>query len=347
MKTSCEIIKDILPLYHDNVCSEESRAMIDEHLKECISCVKVLDNISDELAHHKKEFDDIKPIKAIQKVWKKDKTKSFVLGSILTAVLLIAGALFYTFNNGVIGVSADKVESDARKGQKISDSWNVVMASNERIIAMLFYNEAHDDHTFSIYANNPGFSFGYHFRAGGSSSEIELSVFSRPYDVSDEVVMLSMNNIGVARIDYFDDEAIINIDIDPAKPFAIIVPVDFTRISQVRFYDAKGDEIKPWDEFLHTMDIDLTNDGSISANAGYISYYMLSTNSKRISVVVSGDIVSDNASVALYDAEGSVEILVMQIRADKRSGEFTHLTSAKTYYVVATGLAGCDIILSD
>lgn len=35
MKVPCNIIEDLLPLYHDNVCSEESRAMVKEHLQTC------------------------------------------------------------------------------------------------------------------------------------------------------------------------------------------------------------------------------------------------------------------------------------------------------------------------
>ncbi len=38
MKYSCDMIKDILSLYCDNVCSEDSRAAVEEHLKECEAC---------------------------------------------------------------------------------------------------------------------------------------------------------------------------------------------------------------------------------------------------------------------------------------------------------------------
>lgn len=48
MKISCDIIKDLLPLYCDNMCSNDSRVVIDEHLTECESCgeelKKMLDN---------------------------------------------------------------------------------------------------------------------------------------------------------------------------------------------------------------------------------------------------------------------------------------------------------------
>ena len=38
MKYPCDLIKDLLPLYHDGVCSADSAAAVEAHLKECASC---------------------------------------------------------------------------------------------------------------------------------------------------------------------------------------------------------------------------------------------------------------------------------------------------------------------
>ena len=40
MKYPCPIINDLLPLYADGVCSEESRQAVMEHLKDCACCRK-------------------------------------------------------------------------------------------------------------------------------------------------------------------------------------------------------------------------------------------------------------------------------------------------------------------
>ena len=42
MKTDCEIIRDLLPLYVDEICSEKSRELVDEHLQECAECGDLL-----------------------------------------------------------------------------------------------------------------------------------------------------------------------------------------------------------------------------------------------------------------------------------------------------------------
>ena len=42
MNYPCSVIQDLLPLYIDGVCSEESRKVIDEHLAGCAACRQLL-----------------------------------------------------------------------------------------------------------------------------------------------------------------------------------------------------------------------------------------------------------------------------------------------------------------
>lgn len=45
MKTSCDVIMDLLPLYHDGVCTKASKILVEEHLEECSACKQMLDKI--------------------------------------------------------------------------------------------------------------------------------------------------------------------------------------------------------------------------------------------------------------------------------------------------------------
>lgn len=45
MKTSCDIIRDLLPLYADHVTSDASNALVEEHLNECPDCRKELEQM--------------------------------------------------------------------------------------------------------------------------------------------------------------------------------------------------------------------------------------------------------------------------------------------------------------
>ena len=48
MKYSCDLVKDLLPLYYDEACSKESKLVVEEHLDECEACRNLLGKIQDE-----------------------------------------------------------------------------------------------------------------------------------------------------------------------------------------------------------------------------------------------------------------------------------------------------------
>ena len=45
MNISCDIITDLLPLYHDGACNENSRKAVEEHLADCGQCRTMLEKI--------------------------------------------------------------------------------------------------------------------------------------------------------------------------------------------------------------------------------------------------------------------------------------------------------------
>ena len=47
MKLDCEVIRDLLPLYADQACSEQSRALVNEHLLDCADCRDMLQKIKE------------------------------------------------------------------------------------------------------------------------------------------------------------------------------------------------------------------------------------------------------------------------------------------------------------
>lgn len=92
MKLSCKVIEDMLPMYFDKVCSEESTALIEEHLKDCPYCSHILSELRSDIDTPQKNMDDIKPLKKIQKSYKKMKTHWLI--AIIVILLLIPVAFF-------------------------------------------------------------------------------------------------------------------------------------------------------------------------------------------------------------------------------------------------------------
>lgn len=89
-KVSCDIVKDLLPLYYDDVCSDDSKKMVEEHLLECDSCKNELNRIQDEIIIPKEEIktnkEDVNVIKNIYSFWKRSKVKAFIKGIIITVI---------------------------------------------------------------------------------------------------------------------------------------------------------------------------------------------------------------------------------------------------------------------
>lgn len=96
MNYPCNLIQDLLPLYHDGVCSKESAEIIEKHLSECTVCKECLaalgetDNliIKPENTEH-----EMKKAASFQEVKKKMFRKQIlivVLSVVLLSALLVA-----------------------------------------------------------------------------------------------------------------------------------------------------------------------------------------------------------------------------------------------------------------
>lgn len=115
-KISCDIIKDMLPLYYDQVCSDDSRKMVEEHLDQCISCKKELDRIQTEIKIPKEDIEKIgsynNVIKEISDFWNRSKVKSFIKGLIIATVIFTVISLGYIglFHWNIVSVPTDMVE---------------------------------------------------------------------------------------------------------------------------------------------------------------------------------------------------------------------------------------------
>ena len=95
MKYPCGLVKDIMPLFVDEVCSEESRAAVKEHLNECEKCREYLLKLqSEEIVVEKNNKKEEELIKAdsLKKIKKKlnSRLKRIVISSACAVVALIS-----------------------------------------------------------------------------------------------------------------------------------------------------------------------------------------------------------------------------------------------------------------
>ena len=91
MKLPCKVIEDMLPMYYDKVCSEESAALVEEHLRSCTRCGQMLADLGAEIDIPEQKVDDVKPLRKIQKSYKKMKLVGLIA---LLCVLILVPCAF-------------------------------------------------------------------------------------------------------------------------------------------------------------------------------------------------------------------------------------------------------------
>lgn len=132
MKYPCNLIQDLLPLYIDGVCSEESVEIIDEHLSECAACKKYYTALceADEVVVTPQNTDrEMKKAASFQAVKKKLLRKQVL-------VVAIAFILLFSIVFAVVGVLKNSV-------QMISYEDNIsVSMTDDSLIGRLQGNEA-------------------------------------------------------------------------------------------------------------------------------------------------------------------------------------------------------------
>lgn len=97
MKINCEIIKDLLPLYCDDVCSQASREIIEEHVDECALCNAVYLDLN--------KSTDIQPIKANEEKDKAKVLKSIKKKIVLKRIVAVVIAVAITAGAGLLAAN--------------------------------------------------------------------------------------------------------------------------------------------------------------------------------------------------------------------------------------------------
>jgi len=157
---------------------------------------------------------------------------------VITGVLLVCIVFIgFLYLNHDIGIPKSQFESDIRSSQRIDSDWIVDGNVSDTIAAFISYPRDMTNHTFSVYVNRPGLSFGYFFRGGGSLLGAEDGIAECTVEGYKERAFISMNKQQVERLEIDDGNSIRVVDIDSGKPFSIVLPVNAGNIA---FYDVNG-----------------------------------------------------------------------------------------------------------
>lgn len=131
MKITCNIIEDLLPLYVDDMVSEDSRKLVEEHLKECPACRKMQEEMMREncLSAGRKDGNsaqinktEAEPLKKIRRRIRKKRIFSVILAVALVAAAGGVGHYWYYGQGKLYLLGCSKYISKRRQGVLCSQS---------------------------------------------------------------------------------------------------------------------------------------------------------------------------------------------------------------------------------
>lgn len=160
MKNECSIVQDLLPLYFENMVSENTAAFVKEHLENCSECAAEREAMKagkqiDEVTAQQREND----IVVINTLKKKIRKRRWIAVSIMVAFLLVGAILLHFFpvyriaNVGgtsyfnssevaklmYIGSGTDRAEAQAilRQADAAFHDWTHTSSENEELYGVL------------------------------------------------------------------------------------------------------------------------------------------------------------------------------------------------------------------
>lgn len=122
----CCVVKDILPLYAENLCSEETAEIVREHIENCESCRKLSEEVEIEEKAPKKIPDEAKAMKKINKKIKRSKKAVIASVCVLLAVLIPVALLW---------------ENMIWQNEKIPSFETLAQNSEVKVLAEMIYEE--------------------------------------------------------------------------------------------------------------------------------------------------------------------------------------------------------------
>lgn len=107
MNISCEIIADLIPLYLEGICSEESKKLVEEHLLSCHSCSEMVKRMQTDCEMEQKidmNLQEAESIRNLSQKWNKQLILSALAGILSTLIIVgLSFLIFYCFVGIKIG----------------------------------------------------------------------------------------------------------------------------------------------------------------------------------------------------------------------------------------------------
>lgn len=246
---SCQVIQDLLPLYADDVVSQESRTLIQGHLQSCPHCQRELEALSRPVTLPPEQSG-----KGELKRWKHRLRRKITFRALLLALVVLAvGAGCFLALFVKIGIPIDRLEQRDRATQGLEQAELLLMEHNDDMAILLY--EQDDTVYYSFYTTLPGLSTGYHLKENGTwGNPSGLYAYSM---TGKSTMVLSLNRtegiMQVSEVIHHPSIAGSTYILNPGQPFAVFfqaLNIDPTQIDAYLYASNSQGKRIPFDSFI-------------------------------------------------------------------------------------------------
>lgn len=139
MKNECDIVGDLLFSYNDGILSNTSKELVEEHLKKCEKCKKILEEIKQE-SDVKNQVKEIDFFKSIKKNINKKNIIILLVFIILMLIVLFNIQVYDNYNE--ISSTMEIYLKDDITDQQIEDIKNKIIEKSDNIELEYFSKES-------------------------------------------------------------------------------------------------------------------------------------------------------------------------------------------------------------
>lgn len=161
----CEVIKDLIPLCKEGICSKESKKLVEDHIKTCESCKNYFLSLDDN------EISNNEPLEFLSESINKNKrNRGFMIGSLILSIFLIVFS-FLTYPR--------PIDYDKDLIKKSGDENRLIYEFRDEVTRLYTDESTGGEYGNSLYIDA---SFTYLDRFLGGRKQI-LDINKKDYDV--------------------------------------------------------------------------------------------------------------------------------------------------------------------
>ena len=139
-KLSCDVICDLLPLYCDDIVSQDSRALVEGHLEGCPKCRELLKKMRTEYQVPDTEEQSREAVvKGMASVWTQSVKRSFLKGVLVAAlVCLVSFSAYWSLTRLILtDVAGAQIEASVEQVTEEQIKLSLKVANGKRVSASL------------------------------------------------------------------------------------------------------------------------------------------------------------------------------------------------------------------